>query len=90
MSDIKVGDLVVVVKPRGCGCTINLGRVFRVLNFGIWNARCSACRHILPKIFMAEADEIYAFEPYRLKRIPPLEELEGKRTEEKLREPACS
>lgn len=79
---INVGDLVVVVKPRPqCGCADRLGEIFRVteIETGEWGAKCLTC-------FKVEDTTAYFSVAYggsnsvgihRLKRIPPLDELEG-------------
>lgn len=45
MSDIKVGDLVVLSRARPCGCNAALGKVFKVRDIwhGIKNIRCRVC-----------------------------------------------
>lgn len=81
---IKAGDLVAVVKPAAC-CTSGLGRIFRVVSleskdvYGEW-----ACRHCGAKGVSGTTNASFAVEDggqwhsiKRLKRIPPLDELEG-------------
>lgn len=90
---IQVGDLVQVVKPPRCGCTTTLGLIFKVQGFEIVTGSCGTCRKYPSRDLLAESGipsdrGTYGFEPFRLKRIPPLDELEGQRTEETLREPA--
>lgn len=89
---IQAGDLAVVVKPRRCGCTDAMGKVFTVLRVGRaeYRGRCWTCGAIT-----FPAGTLIAWhcsdgtrEVELLKRIPPLSELEGQRTEEKLKEPA--
>ena len=90
MSDrpIQVGDLVMVVKAIPCCGTIGqwMGKIFTVVAFApTWT--CAKCK----KTTFATAamiDSHWRQPLVRLKRIPPLEELEGQRTEEKLKEPA--
>lgn len=92
MTDrIAVGDLVQVVWPvPKCGCTHEMGIVFRVRTIrAVSSMRCMRCNNI----YVGEARGAtgygsYEFDLRRLKRIPPLEELEGERTEENLKEPA--
>ena len=44
MSDIKVGDLVMIVKPTVCcGYAGRIGRVFRAGRFNTKSAKCSLC-----------------------------------------------
>ncbi len=90
---ISVGDLVQVVRWPCCGA--HLGKIFRVTlirNLLGSGSGCFQCRRPgfpvdgITAAFVSE----YGFRaplPY-LKRIPPLEELEGERRDEKLKEPA--
>ena len=86
---IQVGDLVQVVRPPVCGCIKLIGITFKVSSFG--NAeryRCTSCGFSWPHDgHSVRGYKDFAFQEYLLKRIPPLDELEGERTEEKLREP---
>lgn len=89
---IAVGDLVQVVKPKPCcGSTASMGQIFRVANIrgGDWVlGPCWHCRADLCVPHAQDpADGLWA-EISRLKRIPPLSELEGQRTEETRKEPA--
>lgn len=92
---IKPGDLVVVLRvspsASGCGCTYaeDIGKVFRVRRVYCCDAECFKCGALIPPLWMAEErlDErglpvTYPFS--RLKRIPPLEELEGENRKEEL------
>ena len=85
MSDIKVGDLVVVVRWPCCGHY--LGSVMRVEFFSQMSedASCTQCgaKHGAKR---CAGDAKNDFPVEWLKRIPPLEELEGEKREEK--EPA--
>jgi hypothetical protein len=91
---IKVGDLVQIVKPLDCSCGMPskiIGRVFRVSQiFPLVDSWCAGCFRPHPTTACAEGlDGGGKKVPlYRLKRIPPLPELEGKETNEDLREPA--
>lgn len=87
---IQVGDLVQVVKPMHCcGGTNDLGRVFVVHEFYTDGSFCSNCgTPSNGELILFDSVGEDGAHPHRLKRIPPLEELEGQRTEEKLREPA--
>lgn len=85
---IGVGDLVQVVKPRPC-CpeftryAVGL-RVKRIFNsFGIL---CPYCRKDTGDVVAVELEEYpnKAVELFRLKRIPPLDELETVRTEDEV------
>lgn len=83
---ISVGDLVVLVKPTPCcGDERNVGRFFTVLSLtkkpGFpWCNHCAAERQTLS---VQIADKGWV-ELYRLKRIPPLDELEGEKREEEI------
>ena len=92
MSDrpIQVGDLVMVVKPTPCcGNEKAIGDIHVVLEpVGLApNTRCIYCNLLGPHIDTVKIAERLVIERYRLKRIPPLEELEGQRTEESTRDP---
>ena len=70
---IEVGDLVMVVKPKPCGCTDTIGIVFTVSNLnyrrGFW---CSLCNGMnLYSGLGAFGYKNYSFPLYRLKRIDP-------------------
>ena len=88
---IQVGDLVQVVKVRDC-CPERTawGLIFRVAEItgteGLW--RCCYCDKIEGKQPAAWDSNGGGAELYRLKRIPPLEELEGTKTDEPIQEPA--
>ena len=97
MSDrpIQVGDLVQVVRvgqwPCDCPSTI-VGHIFTVSRIVPQLLTCcGGCGFRLGAstcVFGLEGGA--AVEIERLKRIPPLDELEGQRTEEVLREPSCT
>lgn len=95
MSDrpIAVGDLVQVVRPSGCpscGCRA-LGRTFLVCAITTYSggSYCNHCgRNLSDDVYTAaEDDSRRSYGLFRLKRIPPLSELEGERTEETLKQP---
>lgn len=97
MSDrpIQVGDLVQVVRASECGCTSTVGLIFRITEPpSWWISRCNTCGDRRMNTLLYESGisasngSTYGFEGYRLKRIPPLEELEGQRTQEDMKEPA--
>lgn len=87
---IDVGDQVVVVRLPSCGCATAMGHVFEVI--GIRGSStppiCITCHQERkdgnPAAFGEGHDPV---ELYRLRKLPPLKELEGKRTEEPIREP---
>lgn len=95
MSDrpIQVGDLVQAVRWPCCGKW--LGMIFRVNAFkGVEAGErlgCSNCGVAMPEV--SQAYDVWSIAGRSapitwLKRIPPLEELEGQRTQEDIREPA--
>ena len=95
-KEIQVGDLAMVVNPRRCSCPQNsLGRIIKVCAITPSisdNWRCPKCWKVYKKLVGEGPSAIDENGKkrglYRLKRIPPLDELEGQRTEEKLREPS--
>lgn len=93
MSDrlIQVGDLVQVVRPCGCcGTTQWMGDIFRVDSIESSDDPASCCGNEEDEMcaFASEDEGGAGFPLAELKRIPPLSELEGERTEETLKEPA--
>ena len=86
---IAVGDLVQVVRPTPCcGNETALGITYRVVSKNsAWRYACIYCGASLEGDV---ADKMLGFGALvsRLKRIPPLDELEGERTDETLKEPA--
>ncbi len=85
MSDIKVGDLVVVVRWPHEHCN-SLGHILSIAALAP-SSQCRVCGYISTET-SAVTEDHWAVPLSWLKRIPPLEELEGQRTEEKLKEPA--
>ena len=84
MSDIKVGDLVMVVRKHGCGC--DLGDVFVVRELerspsGYLD--CSVCGARAFSSLDASSDHGWRAVA-ALKRIPPLSELEGEKRDEEI------
>lgn len=90
---ISVGDLVQVVRWPCCG--ISVGYIYVVDRFApVSSSRCSSCKAEVPSGSYAES----AIDPSDgkrwstpipwVKRIPPLSELEGEKTQEDIREPA--
>jgi hypothetical protein len=94
MSDkpISVGDLVAVIKPRRCGCDDSVGQIFQVEWIGVDGrpGKCMACgsNTFQPASITAKRVDGGYVELHRLRRIPPLSELEGERTQEEMKEPA--
>ena len=89
---IQVGDLVVVVRKRLCGCRSSVGNIFIVqaLQQIIGRGICIECGQLTFPIgtLAVQRPNRNWVELSRVKRIPPLEELEGQRTEESTRDPA--
>ena len=87
---INVGDLVVVVLPlQCCDSKLHIGRIYQVSGFFVNGYQCRQYGASVDNVLVALVDG--AFEGYAvsiLKRIPPLSEVEGERTEENIREPA--
>ena len=88
---INVGDLAVIVKPLPCGCSASLGLIFLVERI----ERCETygyCVYCKQKTFPAGVCVVahgdFYTEVSRVKRIPPLDELESAKQKEDLREPA--
>ena len=95
MSDrpIQSGDLVVAVRLHCEQSAVTwLGKIRTVSGFRFdTNGLCQYCgQPTATSQGCATFEEGFHLPVPYLKRIPPLEELEGQRTEEKLREPAYS
>ena len=92
MSDkpISVGDLVVVVRWPCCAGA--LGTIFRVAAFvpqGVHSEHCYKCNTYHGDIASVRPEVRGGVYPVAwLRRIPPMEELEGQHTQEKAKEPA--
>lgn len=72
---ISVGDLAMVVKPTLC-CEnpAHVGRIFKVHRIDLGPGCCLYCQSTVPSEYAAPNGAWYA--RVRLKRIPPLEELQ--------------
>ena len=84
---IQVGDLVVVVRQRRCGCySKSYGAVFEVADIrAADDYRYYGCDHLSYLEVGAESTNKQHFvEISRLKRIPPLSELEGEKRDEEI------
>ena len=85
---IAVGDLVQVVRKTCCEGWLGTTYTVKELRTVSGNYACIKCGETGTR----ETPWIVAYPMghaiWNLKRIPPLSELEGERTEEKLREPA--
>jgi hypothetical protein len=85
VSEIKVGDLVVIVKPNPCGCDKGVGTIFMVEAFdrsNRWNS-CAWCGKNCGTHDQA-CGEGHAASLYKLRRIPPLWELDETEHKEEL------
>ena len=83
---VKIGDLVMVIKPTPCcGSTRSLGMIFKVESMELLEgAKCSVCGGILEKRYeyagdgsVNEAGRARMCQSYRLKVIPGVEELDN-------------
>ena len=86
---IKAGDLAVIVRPSHCGLVDSIGLVFRVTKVRQrLNSTCHGCGAKLPVgVWVAESEsDAFVTELTRLKRIPPLDELESHKQPEELGE----
>jgi hypothetical protein len=71
MSDIKAGDLVMIVRNAPCGCTKSLGQVFNVKEVYSFMTACVICGHIEGVRDLAEHPDGDVVQLYRLKKIDP-------------------
>lgn len=79
MNDIQVGDLVMVVKPKiCCGLSGGIGKIFRVSGF-FPHSRCGSCGKTIEQKFALLNGEFSGAFVVRLKKIPPLTELESQK-----------
>jgi hypothetical protein len=80
VSDIKVGDLVMVVRgARCCGGSDALGLIFKVDSIFHYDATDSKCRHCHAPAEsgpVADSHLPHVWYLHKLRRIPPLDELE--------------
>lgn len=82
---IKVGDLVMVVKATPCcGIYQTTHPVFRVSGFEKDYFHCRFCGQGRKVLAANVADTFWLCDVDRLKRIPPLSELEGERRDEEI------
>ena len=91
---IAVGDLAVVVRLTPCCGKGRLGRIVKITGF-VQNGdggKCLGCGASRAGVLMAKYEgrkkRSHGFSVSRLKRIPPLSELEGSKTDEPMKEPA--
>ena len=87
---ISVGDLVQVVRKKPCGCIDTLGEIFVVETIvPAWApAHCGTCMETTSSkgtpIAKWPGSQNFYSELSRLRRIPPLSELEGEQREEEI------
>ena len=79
MSEIKKGDLAMVVRPTRCGAGATLGRVFVVQEVVYDESVCTLCgrrgpEHMAIETIDEESREKFGYETWRLKRIDPSSE----------------
>jgi len=88
VSDIRVGDLVVIVKPNPCGCDKGVGIIFRVeiIDRSERYNKCHWCKQRFG-IFDQASGDGHASALYKLRRIPPLSESDEVKHEEELTAP---
>lgn len=85
MSAIKAGDLVMVVRPAKCGCWPGEHSVFVVRDiYHQASVRCASCWADLGSYSLAATSDGYQYGLHRLKRIPPLEELDKETRKEEI------
>lgn len=87
---LKIGDWVVVAYDACCANPREaLGKVFQIDRFiDFSNNPCASCGEIVPFVNAVPASGTFGYTSNRLKRLPPLAELEGEKRDEKLTEPA--
>lgn len=82
---IKVGDLVQIVRAKPCGCRNGLGAIFVVssITTGADGHVCRVCHFVWGQdrggVSGINGYFDFCIDPKRLKRIPPLDELEGEK-----------
>jgi hypothetical protein len=83
---IEAGDLVMVVKPTICCGRAKFGATFTAgpIRMSTDPSGCGWCRAANPATMITELPDGKVIPLWRLKRIPPLSELEGKEREREL------
>ena len=85
INQIEVGDLVYVIRSTPCGCSgpsQSLGTIFRVASIDFIPTYCTDCFAPIPTSICASRYDGYWFDLIRLKKIPPLDELNSMMLEE--------
>ncbi len=90
---ISVGDMVIVLRENECPIHRHdgqyLGLIFRVQEIKtVKSATCGKCGYRYGHGGTLAYSTEFGFLTNRLKRIPPLDELEGEKQKEDIREPA--
>lgn len=85
---ISVGDLVQIIKPiHCCGRGKSIGKIFTVHHFEPFVGSCGDCGTMGDgRMLACPGQSWHGYSVERLKRIPPLEELEREKLLEKLPE----
>jgi hypothetical protein len=84
MSDIKEGDLVMIVKPINCcGSSNSVGKIRTVIGVSKDISFCPYCHFVLPKALLVHLSSGSYVHLNRLKKIPPLSDLEVVETHSK-------
>jgi hypothetical protein len=81
---IKVGDLVMIVRPKTCCHNYKLGIPRTVIAFALSEYQCFHCRHEHPTAFLAQLDNQDWVLVSRLKKIDPPELPESLEREKEL------
>ena len=88
-KQIEVGDLVYVIRDTPCPCkepSNSMGTIFRVVAIAFIPTYCTGCFATIPTSTCACRDDGYWFDLFRLKRIPPLAEMDSMVGEERMPE----
>lgn len=85
-EQIKVGDLVVVVRnTHCCGRGKSLGKIFRVHHFEPFLGTCGDCgARGDGRQLACMGASWFGYDVRRLKRIPPMNELDGVKNDEEI------
>jgi hypothetical protein len=86
-EQIKAGDLAMIVRPTRCCGKGKLGRIGKVQSVSVGQGYCHYCGFEASQLDV-QWESGWFTSAYRVKRVPPLDELDGVKHEEDLREPA--